>query len=295
MNVISHKPSKWVLPSQWRRWEGYRITTVKSRPTLKLKGAAIPVELTERTFNEFLFWLESEFDDRLRASELAEQIGKCVTRFGSLSPTTPARRELVTVPDVPGVLDVYKTADDLRMLQIGCRMAFAIADGDAAAVSRQLLEFDIHAGRVGPRREQSYPSLSLFVGWSLDDAQRFGAPTGPAGVGLQIISWMCQEWPVPLYTAAQYDYRPIPLPQAPIHIVWFSLAHSVGAIDLPFGARIRYCAFCGKPIFSTKPRKSGSRWFCDPEEEGKRSPCQNRFFVEQSRKSKSAQSKESPQ
>lgn len=303
MNLIEQRPSRWLLPAWWRRWEGYVIDTVDGRPTVQFHGPAPPIQLSERLINEFLYWLESRFDPSGDSLALAVQVGSAVTRFGPLSPAQPNEGRLtavapgvrVSVPDVPSAVDVDSTVDDLHVLRIGCRMAYGIADGDHAAVEAQLNEFDSRARSVDTRWTSVYPDLSLFAEWSAADALQFKAPAEPVGTALQLLAWMSQRWPVRFYAAAQFDYRPIPLPQSPVHIVWVSLAHAVGILALPFGPRVRYCAYCRKPVFSSRPRKSGSRWFCDPEKEGTRSPCQNRFFVEQSRRAKSSRKEETPE
>lgn len=301
VNVIEQRPSKWILPAWWRRWESYRFEMVDHRSVIVLEGDWPPIQLTERTFNEFLLWLETDFDPETGGyMDRAERLGDAVLRFGPLSPITPndghpvwvGRAERASVPDVPGVIDVESTLDELRVLRIGCRLAFAIADGDERAIENQLRDFDRRSRSIDTRWEMVYPELGLFASRADEDARQFNAPEGLTGVGLQLLGWMAGRWPVRIFTAAQFGYRPIPLPQSPVHIVWLSLAHSVGALDLPFGPRVRYCAYCRKPIFSTRQRKSGSRWFCDPPEGARRSTCQNRFFVEQSRKSKSNPNKE---
>lgn len=193
------------------------------------------------------------------------------------------------VPNVPGQCDVEELWDELTLLRTGLRLAFAMLDDtsrDQHLVAGQLTALDERFSTISTRHLTVHPTMEFFAARALEDEERFGGAPGPKGIAIAIFQYMIQRWPVTIFATAQFQQRPVPLPQSPMHIVWISLAHSVGAIQLPMVPLVRYCGYppCGKPIISTRVRKRGTRWFCDPEQTTSRSTCQNRFFAEQGRK-----------
>ena len=183
--------------------------------------------------------------------------------------TTP-----VPVPP-PLSANMSEAVDELRQIRSGILLLHAIQNADMPSIEEAASNIR-RASTMGI----AVPSIRIMAE---DDARMHGTPDGELGFALKWFSFMATRWPFQVWPDMPSGGLLLPVPVGPAQLIWMVLAHNAGALRLPFdradNLSVRFCAepSCGKPIFSTRPRKRGEHWFCDSLTEGKHASCANRF------------------
>lgn len=189
------------------------------------------------------------------------------------------------VPAPPEALSVEETVDELRQIRRAILILQALQSGQAHDLSE----------RVRGIRLAAVNGVSPSVIWlQAEDDPEWDGRTGELLFALRWFLIMATRWPFQLWPDQPSGGLLVPVPVGLAQLIWMVLGHNAGAFRLPFGrgpnVAVRFCAECQYPISSSRPRRRGKRWFCDPEEGEERSRCANRYFSRQGkRKAREAQ------
>ena len=209
----------------------------------------------------------------------------------------------------PLVVSVARLTQDLRRLRQGLLLVDAIQRDESEALARLVRTIPANSGPRGPAfRSMSIHDVTEAARQS--DGSRVTGPdahielpdvVGDVGAALYWLRLMATMRPLRFGTSSA-SHQLLPRASAPGEILWLSLAHAVGAITLPYGRGntplVSFCAECGKPVYSLRPRNRGVHVFCDPPDGKDRSVCANRYFSRLSkqriREARLANGKEAP-
>ncbi|OAI43521.1 hypothetical protein AYO38_02645 [bacterium SCGC AG-212-C10] len=186
----------------------------------------------------------------------------------------------VTLP--PEEVSLEELAGELRAMEIALQIVDAIQEAELERLQGLIGEaHSLAALGMDPALEQAMGN------W---EAEKIG-DSMPRFIA-HALSWlrrMATRFPVRVTASVEHAGVLEPVVDGPGHTFWFSIAHAVGAISLPYSRLgndyVGFCAECGKPVFRADTRKTGQRVFCnaskpDPTDSGggkTRSVCQNRF------------------
>lgn len=291
---FDNNPASWILPTWWQRWPAVVATRTAQGMQLDCDDRPVPFTLDNPVLTEFLRWLVSDFKPASRGYvERADLVSHALTLVGPLAPLATLTYvahwygigQRVSVPSVGTSIRAEDMFFELELLREGVLATHALLGTSTERgleLAHSLKRIALLHDTVSTDREVLLVDSILIARWASEEEKCGGAP-GTVGFLVEWLSYMATRWPTRLFVHPQLGRQVVPIPEAPAHIVWLTLARTVNAIRLAFpgAAEVHFCANCGELIYSSKPRLSGKRWFCDPAPGTKRSVCQNRFFSAQ--------------